>query len=276
MFQIVDLASGYVDLVKGIVDEGHDVTVRGLSTRELTDVLVFVPDVADAIMLPLGTGRRVNCRLAAVEALSLISGVSRHDLLVRASPAYESVLVDAGNPDYGAYGPRTVDALRHVVQLLVDDPTTRRAVVAIWRAEDLTHDGDRPCTLTLQFRVRDGRLDLTTSMRSQDVWLGVPYDYFMFTQLQLSVAYHLGLYPGSYAHYANSLHLYDHDVDHVDRLQSICASPVTPDGVQVPPERSGDNFWDCAYALLTDDADVATRAANPWYATQLDKLYEEN
>jgi thymidylate synthase len=49
-------------------------------------------------------------------------------------------------------------------------------------------------------------------MRSNDVFLGLPYDVFNFTMLQELMAVELGIELGSYIHFAASLHLYETDV----------------------------------------------------------------
>jgi hypothetical protein len=70
---------------------------------------------------------------------------------------------------------------------------------------------DIPCTIALHFMVRGGRLELNVTMRSNDVWLGTPYDFTQFAILQASVAQALGLEVGRYVHSAGSLHLYGRD-----------------------------------------------------------------
>ncbi len=49
-----------------------------------------------------------------------------------------------------------------------------------------------------RFFLRDGRLHMHTTMRSQDVWLGFCYDIFTATMLQELLAGWLGAELGSY------------------------------------------------------------------------------
>jgi thymidylate synthase len=49
-------------------------------------------------------------------------------------------------------------------------------------------------------------------MRSNDAWLGLPYDVAQFTMLQEAVAAHWGLALGRYVHIDGSLHLYERDM----------------------------------------------------------------
>jgi thymidylate synthase len=297
--ELPDLRAGYVDLVDEALG-GARVASRGLAHRELTAVtLVFRDPLAP--LLPVAVGRRVNLRLAAVEALQVIAGAARGDLLWRAAPTYARVLVDPGDLTYGAYGPRLAEQLRVCVDLLRADPGTRRAVAAVWRVDDLTHDGDRPCTVFLQFLVRPQRvlfdagaafvenppaLELHVHMRSQDVWLGVPYDVFMFTQLQHTVARELRVPAGRYVHHVTSLHLYESDVERarelVDAWRQRGGPPRHPGpdpsadlplGVVAGGDATG---FDVAGYLLDDvnerRGDPATRDANAWYAARVAEL----
>lgn len=287
-----DLVNDYVALVGRVRDTGKLITARGLATRELTAITLIFPDLL-APMLPIGTGRGVNTRLAALEALQLISGEDRHDLIKHAAPGFADVLVDSQDPAYGAYGPRAIEQIVDAVELLKVDPLTRQAVVAIWRPEDLTHRGDKPCTVFLQFIIRPDdettlmSLELHTHMRSQDVWLGVPYDVFMFTQLQLTVAAYLKMPVGRYVHHTTSLHLYERNVMTSLSLRALDSSNTgshdLPHGVVVPAARPtslntdddyADTPWDIATYLLDNSVHSEERAANRWYDAQLALLDE--
>jgi thymidylate synthase len=120
-----------------------------------------------------------------------------------------------GRTVYGAYGPRLFrmrgqNQLVNVFTLLKDRPTSRRAVVQLFDARDLgSHHKEVPCTCALQFMVRDERLLLFTSMRSNDAYFGLAHDVFAFTMLQELMARWLGLEAGQYHHSIGSLHLYD-------------------------------------------------------------------
>lgn len=116
----------------------------------------------------------------------------------------------------GAYGPRLFgdrEQFRRVLDLLGTKTDSRRAIVQIYDERDMDNVHDVPCTCTLQFLLRDGRLDLVVYMRSNDAYLGLPHDVFCFTMLQELAAVHLGAELGIYRHFAGSLHLYERDVE---------------------------------------------------------------
>jgi thymidylate synthase len=105
---------------------------------------------------------------------------------------------------------------------LHEDPDSRRAVMTIARPLDFARAArdrsrDVPCTLSLQFLVRDGELHLHVVMRSNDVIWGLANDLFSFTLLQEAMLLDLreshpeqfgALELGSYFHTAGSMHLY--------------------------------------------------------------------
>jgi thymidylate synthase len=118
---------------------------------------------------------------------------------------------------FGAYGPRLlsfdgVNQLEYVVQALRRSPSSRRTVIQLFDHQDVTsrHE-DVPCTCTLQYLLRDGRLSAITYMRSNDVFRGFPHDLFCFTMLQELIARCVGAELGSYYHMVGSLHMYDED-----------------------------------------------------------------
>ena len=131
-------------------------------------------------------------------------------------PAYRKYS-DDGRTIHGGYGPRLFDMrgnnqVANVLTLLKRHPDSRRAVIQLFDAGDIARERkDVPCTCTLQFLIRAGRLKMFTSMRSNDAFLGLPHDVFAFTMLQEILARSLRIEPGAYKHFVGSLHLYDTD-----------------------------------------------------------------
>ena len=103
------------------------------------------------------------------------------------------------------------DQWLYVKNLLVSNSNTRQAVIHI-KTADNKPSKDVNCTVCLQFFIRDGKLYLTTYMRSNDLWMGFPYDVFQFTNMQVLMAMELGVEVGTYTHIAGSLHLYERNV----------------------------------------------------------------
>jgi thymidylate synthase len=148
---------------------------------------------------------------------------------------------DDGKTVYGGYGPRLFamrgkyNQVGRIIRILRRKPDSRQAVIQLFDAEDLLKKrNDIPCTCTLQFLLRGGKLHLYTNMRSNDAFKGLPHDVFCFTMLQ-EIARTLGVHVGVYKHAVGSLHLYDKDRQKANQYlkegwQSNEAMPRMPTG----------------------------------------------
>lgn len=156
--------------------------------------------------------RKMPMRYAVGELLWYLSGSNKLTDISKFSSAWEK-LSDDGYTVNSAYGYRIkerfgFDQWEYVQNLLIKDPNTRQAVIHIKDAS-IGYTKDTPCTVCLQFLLRNNKLHMTTYMRSNDIWLGFPYDVFSFTCLQMLMAFEIGAEIGIYTHVAGSLHLYE-------------------------------------------------------------------
>lgn len=179
------------------------------------------------------------------ELLWYLSGTNEVDFIEYYIPGYGKYSDDK-KTIYGAYGPRLlslngINQLDNVVQTLKRWPDSRRAVIQLFKAEDLAEDlestlKDMPCTCTLQFTVRKGRLQMLASMRSNDAYKGLPHDVFTFTMLQEIMARKLGVEVGTYRHAVGSFHLY---ADDAQKAANYLDEGIQP-RVQMPAMPIGD------------------------------------
>jgi thymidylate synthase len=129
---------------------------------------------------------------------------------------------------HGAYGFRIrqnfgVDQLERVYSALKNNPESRQAVILIWDPiQDLPNESgaprssDIPCNICSLIKIRDNRLEWAQIMRSNDVFRGLPYNIVQFTSIQEILAGWLGINPGSYTHFSDSLHIYENDKKTMD------------------------------------------------------------
>lgn len=177
---------------------GSRVSPRGLKTYELLGVTT---------RWPLGeypTRVGMSARLAATEAWMLVAGTFDVELVRRAAPNARLDLFT----HMARYGPMVRSQLPKLVGLLRREPDTRRAVLYFGRPAIGLSDKS-PCTNSIQFLIREGKLHAFVSMRSWDLVYGVPNDVVMFTALGLSVAKTIPVLPGTLQVTAGSLHVYD-------------------------------------------------------------------
>jgi thymidylate synthase len=191
---------------------------RGQQTRALRNVMIVHEDPGDVLLT--GVGRALSPALLAVESLQLIGGFSDPKLTISAAPHYANFANDGRF--HGAYGSRTGAYMQGVVDRLRSDVTTRQAQVNFWENKrDLRVNGmhDYPCTVSSHFEIdSEYRLNGTTVMRSNDAWLGYPYDVVQHSCLLKTLATHLGLEVGTYTHIVHNMHLYEKDVPKAQAL----------------------------------------------------------
>jgi thymidylate synthase len=211
-------------------------TSRGY-TRELLGVLFKITRPRARLSRTETRGKAFSC---LGELLWYLSGSNNLEFIKYYIPDYVKESEDKF-AIYGAYGPRLFclrenDQIANVIALLRKNPNTRRAVIQIFDSDDIASERKEiPCTTTFHFMVRDNRVHMLTTMRSNDAYLGLPHDVFCFSMLQEIIACSLGIELGTYRHFVGSMHLYDRDLSKAEEfvsegLQSRIEMPRMPDG----------------------------------------------
>ena len=195
---------GWIELLEHLLDcEG--VRPRGLLNREETCVSFRVNHSERNILVhPV---RKLNYRFMVAEWTWYMRGWNDLRELARFNPNM-TAFSDDGLTLTGAYGPGLAPQWPYLFAVLMNDPHTRQAVASIWKPCPLPSK-DIPCTLSFQFLIRDNKLNLIVTMRSSDVWLGLPYDMFSFSQMQNAVAAKLKIPRGWIQFNLGSSHLYE-------------------------------------------------------------------
>lgn len=267
LIEVESMQAGYVDIISRILRYGKPRSPRGIATRELVDTTIVFNSINNA--LPQGTGRRVNFKIAAAEALQLIGGFSNPELAFWSTENFRHYCEPNGE-FWGAYGRRIGFQLIHVVHKLKHDPSTRQAMITLWdpKFDNEPNKNDYPCTIAMNFAIIDNRLCMKTFMRSNDVWLGLTYDVFQFTQLQWCVAMLLDLEPGSYTHIALSLHLYERDLSKAETIHSPIEKFWLPEGI-TSCATSVSDLYDTARKIISPLYEVSDDVNERWYYAKL-------
>lgn len=247
--------SGYRQIVRDLIAEGHPTGSRVGGTLEFEDVSIVMEHPSRSMCLDRPGYQPL---LGLVEGAQLVAGVLDQDAIKVAAPNYATF-----SDFWGAYGPRIADQLPLLVKELTDSPESRRGVIAMWMPEKDAAGGhtDHPCTLSLTFRIRGGMLNMTAHMRSNDVWFGWPYDAVQFSLLQMTLANVLDVEVGTYVHHADSFHLYSKNLSAAKTF--IRDREHSPESIQVSYERgwaiSGFGYRGCTLAEAQGEALTAMR-----------------
>lgn len=215
---------------------------RAGETLELLHVGLEVDDPRQRWVISRRPG--ISPAFAIADALWILAGSNDADVMnywFRDLPKFAG-----SGPTYaGAYGHRLrkhfgVDQLKRACAALSSAPSSRQVVLQFWDVSvDLPHaDGaprsaDVPCNVMSMLKVRDGRLEWTQVLRSNDLHRGLPNNFVQFTLMQEVVAGWLGLEVGGYHQWSDSLHVY---VDAVDEFScgALVAGEANTDSLAVP------------------------------------------
>lgn len=241
-------------LARRLRADGSEVGSRlGERTQELLHQQTILTKPWQREVLVPHRGANIAAQIA--ETMWVLSGRNDIEWLSHYLPRAAD-FSDDGVTWRGGYGPRLrrwrgydgdqfeIDQIRHVVDLLSQDRSSRRAVVSIYDpAVDHAPGKDIPCNDFLSFISRTGRLDLSVFVRSNDLiwgWSGI--NAFEWSVLQEIVAGILGVQVGSLVFNTTSLHVYDRHWEKARKIEDSAQS--TPTGFQDSPRFDLETFWD--------------------------------
>ena len=232
----------YLDLMQRILDEGAEKQDR-TGTGTLS---VFGHQMRFNLSagFPLLTTKKLHLRSIIHELLWFLEGDTNVAYLNENKVTiWDDWADEEGNlgPVYGAQwrswptlDGTSVDQVAGVIDLIRQNPDSRRMIVSAWNVGQIDEMALPPCHLLFQFYVADGRLSCQLYQRSADVFLGVPFNIASYSLLLLMVAQVTGLRPGEFIHTLGDAHLYCNHIDQA-RLQ-LARAPRDLPSMTLTPE----------------------------------------
>jgi len=138
---------------------------------------------------------------------------------------------------------RVIDQLDQVIDMIKNNPNSRRIIVSAWNVGELGDMALMPCHCLFQFYVADGKLSCQLYQRSADTFLGVPFNIASYALLTMMIAQVCDLKYGEFVHSFGDVHLYNNHLEQA-RLQLTRESRKLP-RMEINPEvRSIGEFVD--------------------------------
>lgn len=234
-------------------------TRNGQQMIELLDVIVEIADPRRRVISTVERGFPVKC--AKREFLWYMTHNPKVDLIGKYLPFWKECSDDGEtvNSNYGTIWHEQIDSvIARLKNALKEEEADRRATIAIYDKSFANYHGkDMPCTLNVTLNVRDNKLYMSNTMRSNDVVTGFCIDQFTWTCLQELIANELGIEVGTYTHHAVSMHVYERHFDLARQTYEGCdldESKSIQNDESFAKTTTYSNFWDANDPYIAFDA----------------------
>ncbi|MFK8006812.1 MAG: thymidylate synthase [Saprospiraceae bacterium] len=214
----------YLNLLQHIVDNGTDKNDRtGTGTRSVFGYQMRF-DLQEGF--PMLTTKKLHLRSIIHELLWFLEG----DTNVKYLKENKVRIWDEWADENGDLGPvygkqwrswetrdgETIDQISQAIDLIKNNPDSRRIIVNAWNVGDLPKMALSPCHCLFQFYVANGKLSCQLYQRSADTFLGVPFNIASYALLTMMMAQVCGLEAGDFVHTFGDVHLYQ---NHLEQTQ---------------------------------------------------------
>ncbi len=115
--------------------------------------------------------------------------------------------------DYKSLG---IDQLQNVIDLIKNDPASRRIIMSAWNPCDLDKMALPPCHVMVQFNIEGEYIDAQLYQRSGDMFLGVPYNIASYSFLLHIIGTITGYVPRFLHHVLGDAHIYNSHLEVVN------------------------------------------------------------
>lgn len=219
-FECKDINEIYTYLLKYVNENGNEIQKdEKTKIKEIYNATIRIKNPNTSILSIKGRG--YNPAFMVAEAIWNLCG-DTSDWLIKYNARYKEYFSDRkleagyGNRLFNYDG---VNQIEKVVKLLKQIPNTQQANAVIYNPKyDLSNPKFVPCITMLKFRIREGKLFMTTYMRAQDLWKGLPYDIFLLISILNLVAKLLNIEVGEYIHYCDTLRIYEENYSEVKKF----------------------------------------------------------
>lgn len=123
---------------------------------------------------------------------------------------------------------KNIDQVDYVLELLKNNPSSRRIMTNIFDFEDLKDMNLEPCAYGTQWLVKEGKLHLILNQRSQDMLAANGWNTMQYAALLHMFAQCAGLEVGTLTHNIGDCHIYDRHIPLVEKLISAEPMDVLP------------------------------------------------
>lgn len=257
-------------------------TRNGEKIRELNNVLIILKGDT----LPYCVGRAPSLEYFKGEVDFYCSGSRSVEDASKISSFWKRCSDDGEtiNSNYGYLLLHQINThgwtqFEHAFNCLVNNLYTKKAVMTLYNNEHAYISNDNPCTMFIQFFVRNRALHMHVVMRSNDVWYGLPYDLPWFRAVQVAMLSRINsrlnekIELGTYTHQVMSLHLYERNLE---KAYSVAA---LEQGLSEENEKKAIELYRFAADLVYNTSKAKLQElfmAQAWYESRKSKCLKKH
>lgn len=104
----------------------------------------------------------------------------------------------------------------NLIKTVKEDPTSRRMITTLWNIEDLPEMALQPCAFQTLWNINKGKLNCMLTIRSNDWFLGNPFNVAQYAALVYMIAQVTNYKPGRLTVCINDAHIYE---NHIPQIQ---------------------------------------------------------
>ena len=104
----------------------------------------------------------------------------------------------------------------NLIKTIKEDPTSRRMITTLWNIEDLPEMSLQPCAFQTLWNINKGKLNCMLTIRSNDWFLGNPFNVAQYAALVHMIAQVTNYKPGRLTVCINDAHIYE---NHIPQMQ---------------------------------------------------------
>ena len=219
-----DANDAWIKTIKYLKKYGKESAPRSKRIKEILGYNICIENPKNKIIYC--PTRKMSLPYAVGEFIYYITGDNSLEFIQYYSNQFKN-FTDDDKTINSAYGHRIFgytnlidfNQWEHVKKQLKEDIDTRQAIIHLHLPNN-KKTNDELCTLTLQFIIRNNKLNLFVNMRSNDIIWGFTYNVFNFTLFQELMANELNIEVGYYYHNAASMHIYEKDWNKLKHIRN--------------------------------------------------------
>ena len=181
------------------------------------------------------TGRLFVSQHQAADLFEIADSTLQHRIAEDGFYASDGYRVEPYCPPSGMLvRPQIVtDQLANLIHAIKTDPHGRRHILSAWNPGELDQMALPPCHVLCQFYVSNGELSCLLYQRSNDLFLGSPYNIASYALLTRMIAQVCGLEAGELVYSQGDTHIY---VDHFDAvMEQLTRTPYPSPVLYINP-----------------------------------------